>query len=565
MGRKGLSLFVVLTLVLTVFAVIPSSVSAATIYVPGNYPTIQDAINVASDGDIICVASGTYVEQLDINKRITIRGAGVGSTIIVSPDTLVTKFVTSADNKPIIYIHDVDDVVIENLTVDGAGKGNSNYRFEGVAFYDAGGILQNLEIKGIRDTPLSGAQHGVGVYAWVNAGTDRTVKVENCTVYDYQKNGMALNGENLYVEVRNCTVTGSGPLGSGLPAQNGIQLGWGATGIVDNNTVSNNWYIPETWAACGGLIYDSDDVVITNNTLDSNLVGVYYYGGNGTIAYNTFTNNKWAINLDGDAYIYGNTFSGNTYDLTYMVEIVRTHHFWDVIHDAVDNASDGDTIKVYDGVYYENLVIDKEITLQSSSTPIIDGNQAGPCITIKADNVVVDSLVLFNGTHGIYMNDAGKSYNLTIRRCTIKNNTQWGAVYLRQNDADKNVTVFVESNVFEWNGNDNLVIYDEAYTQAHPDGFYGYRWIVRKNMFNPCGPSPNWDYSGLGFEPALGVLVENNTFNSYWGIWMDNARYIVIRNNTLSYSLGDGGAGIVVWCAPIGPPPIVTKYVTIEN
>jgi len=233
---------------------------------------------------------------------------------------------------------------------------------------------------------------------------------------------------------------------------------------------------------------------------------------------------------------------------------------------AIDNiAVAGDTINVAAGTY-DPVTISKSITLKGGALPTIDGHQSQSCITIKADNVVIDGFVLFNGTHGIYMNDAGKSYNLTIRNCTIKNNTEWSAVYLRQNDADKNVTVLVESNVFEWNGNDNLAIYDEAYTQAHPDGFYGYRWIVRKNIFNPCGPSPNWDYSSLGLQPALGVLVENNTFNSYWGIWLDNARYIVIKNNTLSYSLGNGGAGIVVWCGTAWPvPPIVTKYVTIEN
>mgnify|MGYP000737020539 CR=1 FL=1 len=217
------------------------------------------------------------------------------------------------------------------------------------------------------------------------------------------------------------------------------------------------------------------------------------------------------------------------------------------IQQAIDNASNGDTIKVYDGVYYENLVIDKKITLQSDSTPIINGNQTGPCITIKADNVVVDGFILFNGTYGMYMNDTEKSYNLTIRNCIIKNNTQWGAVYLRQNDANKNVTVLVENNVFEWNGGDNLVIDDGAYTQAHPDGFYGYRWIIRNNTFNPCGPSGSLDYSGLGFEPAIAVLIEDNTFNTYWGVWTDNSRYITIKNNVFSYSLGNGGAGIVVW------------------
>jgi hypothetical protein len=38
----------------------------------GGYATIQDAINASSDGDTILVASGTWTENLDVNKDVTI-------------------------------------------------------------------------------------------------------------------------------------------------------------------------------------------------------------------------------------------------------------------------------------------------------------------------------------------------------------------------------------------------------------------------------------------------------------------------------------------------------------
>ena len=43
-----------------------------TINVPEDYPTIQEAINVSSDGDLVLVADGTYYENLIVNKEITI-------------------------------------------------------------------------------------------------------------------------------------------------------------------------------------------------------------------------------------------------------------------------------------------------------------------------------------------------------------------------------------------------------------------------------------------------------------------------------------------------------------
>ena len=45
------------------------------------------------------------------------------------------------------------------------------------------------------------------------------------------------------------------------------------------------------------------------------------------------------------------------------------------IQDAIDNASDGDTIYVYSGIYYENVVINKRINLigEDRNGTIIDG------------------------------------------------------------------------------------------------------------------------------------------------------------------------------------------------
>ncbi len=58
----------------------------AVLKVPSHqYPTIQSAINAASPCDTILVAPGTYVEQLTIDKSVSIIGSGPGSTIIQSP------------------------------------------------------------------------------------------------------------------------------------------------------------------------------------------------------------------------------------------------------------------------------------------------------------------------------------------------------------------------------------------------------------------------------------------------------------------------------------------------
>ena len=55
------------------------------IVVPIDFETIQEAINAANEGDVIKVLPGNYIEQITINKTLTIIGSGAESTIIEAP------------------------------------------------------------------------------------------------------------------------------------------------------------------------------------------------------------------------------------------------------------------------------------------------------------------------------------------------------------------------------------------------------------------------------------------------------------------------------------------------
>src|SRR5262245_60459403 len=78
-----------------------SGISGNVLRVPGDYPTIQEAINAARPGDTVQVRAGTYKESLTINKEIalvaqafdqadptknttTIDGSGQENTILIS-------------------------------------------------------------------------------------------------------------------------------------------------------------------------------------------------------------------------------------------------------------------------------------------------------------------------------------------------------------------------------------------------------------------------------------------------------------------------------------------------
>ena len=69
-------------LVLLFLLVGASAALADTIHVPGDYATIQAAVDAAASGDVVAVAAGTYPEHVTIAKPLTLTGAGAGATVI---------------------------------------------------------------------------------------------------------------------------------------------------------------------------------------------------------------------------------------------------------------------------------------------------------------------------------------------------------------------------------------------------------------------------------------------------------------------------------------------------
>jgi len=95
------------------------------------------------------------------------------------------------------------------------------------------------------------------------------------------------------------------------------------------------------------------------------------------------SNEYFVENLDGNILYVGGTGPGN----------------YSKIQDAIDNAYEGDTIYVYSGIYFENVVVDKSIILQGEDreTTVIDGMKRGHVIQISADNVKISGFTIQNG------------------------------------------------------------------------------------------------------------------------------------------------------------------------
>ena len=256
---------------------------------------VQTAIDNAPTGSTVFLGAGIFIEEVDITKNLTLQGSA--GTIIKSPKILDADFtIGGTARKPVISVTNNANVTIDSITVDGDNQGDNNYSFSGIAYNNASGTISNNTIINMMNSTFSGAQHGIGIYVNNNDGISRTLNIIGNTIYDFQKNAMVLSGIGLTVNVDNNTITGAGP--TTITAQNGIQVSYGATGSVTNNTISDVWYSPSNNSATAILLYDSDMVSVSGNKVTNSENGIYAYLSPMIASNNTVDGSEWGISSD---------------------------------------------------------------------------------------------------------------------------------------------------------------------------------------------------------------------------------------------------------------------------
>jgi parallel beta-helix repeat protein len=257
------------------------------------FTKIQDAVNAASPGDRIRVCKGTYAEQVTIGKALTI---DADNGAVLMPGAMKQNTTSLFDGAPIataLLVANATDVSISGLTVDGANNAITECSpdLEGVTFQNASGRLARAAIRNFKlSTALGGCQSGTGIFVQSGGGMISAVEIVDCTVHDFQKNGITANEVGTTATIRGNVVTGIGP--TPAIAQNGIQVGFGAAGTIARNVVTNNSYgqctdvTTCTAVATNILVTQSDGVTISGNQAGISQIPIFVDANNAEIERN---------------------------------------------------------------------------------------------------------------------------------------------------------------------------------------------------------------------------------------------------------------------------------------
>lgn len=313
-GGPNLKYIITGVVVLAIIAAVIYAIFAFSdsgITVPDKYPSIQEAIDAAEDGDVIIVQVGIYRESIDFKgKNITLQSVDPGDPAIVEETIIdgggngsVVSFRSGEGEEAVlngftitrgsgVLVSGGSKPVIENCVIEG-----NNAEFgAGIAVFDSAPTIRNNTI-----TDNAGFLGG-GVYI-----EESSPLVENNTITDNRAemgSGMVIISHSAPV-LKGNTIEGNVATRLG----GGIVVAVYSTPIITDNTITDN----RADLNGGGLLIEESEPLLEDNNIFANRAA----NGGGIFVVNALTrtlvirNNIIADNLSyiagGGLYLEGSS------------------------------------------------------------------------------------------------------------------------------------------------------------------------------------------------------------------------------------------------------------------
>jgi parallel beta-helix repeat protein len=219
-----------------------------------------------------------------------------------------------------------------------------------------------------------------------------------------------------------------------------------------------------------------------------------------------------------------------------------------IIQEAINAANPGDTIYVKAGTYYENVVLNKTLSLigENRENTIIDANGTGVVIDVRTHDVTVSDFTIQNGSSGI---EVFRSNNIVIKGNVVANNNAAGHEFsggISLMDSKNNT---INGNIITKNGrgitmsrgsHGNNISSNVIEGNIHGIMDYGIFDRGGMNTIN-CNTIANNDKYGIALREQSWYNVVTNNFiiNNSKGIYLFQSSYNTIESNVIAHN-GNG-------------------------
>jgi len=209
------------------------------------------------------------------------------------------------------------------------------------------------------------------------------------------------------------------------------------------------------------------------------------------------------------------------------------------IQSAIDNADDKDKIIVINGIYKENIILNKSINILGLGNPIIDGESKSYGLYLEKNNINISGFVIKNSKTGIFISNPYEEGMININNNYLYNNT--ASIYIENNNYICNINNnFFSDNseaVRMYNSSNNLILNNVFLDHS---SYAIFLWEQSNNN----------NISGNVFNFTNGIVIkrwsnDNMIYNNFFydgSIWIKHS----YSNDIIANELSGCGKSIVV-------------------
>lgn len=577
---------------------------------------LQTAIDDADtiNGDTIWLGNSNYTESVDINKKITIRPlTDVDVTINTSDSqaiftintdgsgTIIRDLIIKGSANAGIYINNSTDNLIEGnkITENNYGiilcnssenviSGNEiSNNYYGVIITNGNeneisnnSITENengISIRNSNDNHIYSNKifknHIMGIHL-INSSTDihYNIIIENYECGLYNEGNSITDAKNNWWGTNNPTI--SPQMLSDIYVIGGTLTydPWliftikSSTDRSDRNADNYNYIIT------ADLTHNNqgNDTSPSGNIPDD--IPIYFETNLGTINNSALTRKgKAEIKLIGTSTGTANISTTLDNQTLYHQVIItnvnllgvlntRTHKGFSTIQDAINDVDtiNGDTITLAEGIYTENVIINKKLIIQpvTGANIIVKSNNLDQSVFVidnEGSGTTIQNLKIISSadSYGIALSHA---YDLKINNNIILNSTKGIYLYLSSNNSinnniirDNYYGIAVYKSINNTISNNNL--------DNNEIGIYLYH--SNNNKLTKCTVKESW--FGLNLYHSNNNSITNNSIETNWvGIYLNHTN----NNNITENNIKNNGSGIT-YCNSIST--ILSENKFIDN